>query len=217
MANQKTTSPKQSTEYLSIAFPVDAEITIQRSRFIASLRRAANRDQFDLALKEIISTYPKATHYCWGYRFYASPIQEHSSDAGEPAGTAGRPILGSLKKFSLQNIMAVVTRYYGGIKLGVKGLIAAYGDSTMTAIEKATIISDEPKLSLYFKCKYETYNVLLSRLERFHLDKSSINAIFTDFVTGHLPVPVSIVSILKDELDSISPGGNAFIYEIQEN
>jgi uncharacterized YigZ family protein len=217
MANQKTTSQKQSAKYLSVAFPVDAEITVQRSRFIASLRRAANRNQFDLALKEIISTYPKATHYCWGYRFHASPVQEHSSDAREPAGTAGRPILGSLKKFSLQNIMAVVTRYYGGIKLGVKGLIAAYGDSTMAAIEIATIISDEPKLSLYFKCKYETYNILLSRLERFHLETSSISANFTDFVAGHLPVPVSIISPLKNELDSISSRGNAVIYEIQED
>ncbi|MDR0648901.1 MAG: IMPACT family protein [Synergistaceae bacterium] len=209
-------SQKHTAGYLTIASSVDAEITVQRSRFIASLRRADCRDDFDAAMKDIIAAYPKATHYCWAYRFHAHTVLEHASDAGEPAGTAGRPILGSLKKFSLLNIMAVVTRYYGGIKLGVKGLIAAYGETTIYAIEKASIIMDEPRLILYFKCKYDIYNILLSRLERILPDMSSLDAEFSDVVTGRLPVPISAMSTLKAELDAISAGGSALNYEIRE-
>ena len=88
-------------QYYSIAKNIDAEITIQRSRFIASLRKAKNREEVDSALKEIALSYPKASHYCWAYRFVGDPMLEHSSDAGEPSGTAGRPILGALKKYSL--------------------------------------------------------------------------------------------------------------------
>jgi uncharacterized YigZ family protein len=214
MPRSKNTNPATNQEYLSIASPIDAELTIQRSRFIASLRRACNRSDFDSALKEIIASYPKATHYCWAYRFSSSTTIEHSSDAGEPPGTAGRPILGALKKHSLQNIMAVVTRYFGGIKLGVKGLIFAYGESTLLAIEKSAIITDEPKSLLSFECSYDLYNIFLSRIGRRLADNSSLRTEFTDIVSGNILIPNSLISLLSEELDSISPDGKSFIYSI---
>jgi uncharacterized YigZ family protein len=216
MTRPKNSDSTTEQEYLSIASPVDAEFSIQRSRFIASLRRVNNRTEFDIALKEIASTYPKATHYCWAYRFSANPVIEHSSDAGEPAGTAGRPILGSLKKHSLLNVMAVVTRYFGGIKLGVKGLIFAYSESTLLAIEKSTIIPDEPKSLLNFKCSYELYNIFLSRLERHLPDTTSLKTEFSDIISGNILIPNSSILLLSNDLDSISSDGKSFLYDIQE-
>ncbi|MDR0616038.1 MAG: YigZ family protein [Synergistaceae bacterium] len=217
MAQSKNSDTIPNQKFLSIVSSIDVELTVQRSRFIASLRQVDNRPEFDAALKGIISRYPKATHYCWGYRFFESPVIEHSSDAGEPAGTAGRPILGALKKHSLQNIMAVVTRYYGGIKLGVKGLIAAYGNSTLLAIEKSTIITDEPKSLLRFKCSYDLYNIFTSRLERCLDDCSSLKAEFTEIVSGTVLIPDSILPFLGAELDSLFPDAKSFIYDILQS
>ncbi|MDL2263477.1 YigZ family protein [Synergistaceae bacterium OttesenSCG-928-I11] len=199
-------------QYYTIEFPIDHEITVQRSRFIASLRVVKNRAEFDREMNEINRAFPKATHYCWAYRFNDRIPLEHSSDAGEPAGTAGRPILGALKKYSLLNIMGVVTRYYGGIKLGVKGLIAAYSLATIEAIEKATIAINEPKSIVKFATSYDLYNLILSRLEHCHIPPSSINAIFDVSISGEIIVPNSLLPSITLELENIASAKSTFSF-----
>ncbi|MDR1472535.1 MAG: YigZ family protein [Synergistaceae bacterium] len=201
-------------QYLSIAATVDLERTIKRSRFIASIRRAATRDEFDAEMRAIEKLYPKATHYCWAYRFNAMPILEHASDAGEPAGSAGRPILGALKKYSLSNTMAVVTRYYGGIKLGVKGLIASYGDTALMALEGAQRAIFEPMSLVRFISSYELYDILLARLDRHKISNSSIKAKFEEKISGEIEIPNSMREALEGELSRLSPGGKNFSYSI---
>jgi uncharacterized YigZ family protein len=201
-------------QYFSISDSIDHEITIQRSRFIASLRRVTDHSGFNSNMKEISGLYPKATHYCWAYRFSGSPVIEHSSDAGEPAGTAGRPILGALKKHAVSNIMAVVTRYYGGIKLGVKGLIAAYGSVIDAALENADIVILEPASLLTFTCSYELYNILLSRIDKAGIKNSSIKANFLDNISGEMEIPNSILLTLSKELEGISAHNHSFSYQV---
>lgn len=203
-----------SGQYLCVAEPVDRECVITRSRFIASIRVASNRAEFDSEMRAITRLYPKATHYCWAYRFNAFPILEHSSDAGEPAGTAGRPILGALKKNSLLNVMAVVTRYYGGVKLGVKGLIAAYGKTTLMALEGAQIVTREPASLLKFTCTYDLYNLLLARLDKYKISTDSIRGNFAERISGEIIIPNSKLLPLLSELSSISPRGESFSYSI---
>ncbi|MDR1509514.1 MAG: IMPACT family protein [Synergistaceae bacterium] len=201
-------------QFFSIALPVDFEITIKHSLFIASLRIASNKEEFNEILKQLAIQYPKANHYCWAYRFNTKPITEHASDAGEPPGTAGRPILGSLKKYSLLNTMAVVTRYYGGIKLGVKGLISAYGGTTFSAIENAEIIIREPMLKISFTCRYELYNTLLSLLQKYKIDPSNIQAIFAEDISGEILLPKSTANVFLNDINYISPQGKIFSYTI---
>lgn len=202
-------------QYYTIENNTDREMTIQRSRFIASLRKTKNRDEVDQELKQIAALYPKASHYCWAYRFVGKPILEHSSDAGEPSGTAGRPILGALKKHSLENILAVVTRYYGGVKLGVKGLIAAYGDTTLLAIENSKITIEEPSSLFSFRCTYDLYNILLTKLERASVDHATLETDFAEEVAGRSVIRNSLVLLLKKELDSINTSKTNFTYEIR--
>ena len=200
-----------SSKHLTIAAPTENEVTVQRSRFITSLRNVQNRGEVDLRLKEIYKLYPKATHYCWAYRFASNPVLEHSSDAGEPAGSAGRPILGALKKNNLLNILAVVTRYYGGIKLGIKGLISAYGESTQLAIQEAEIVTAEPLTVINFRCDYDIYNTFLARIKAF-LHDVEVTAEFTDRISGEFTIPTSEMDLLRDELDKLSPGNRSFEY-----
>lgn len=202
-------------QYLSIAKGVDAEATIQRSRFIASLRKVRNRGEIDAALKEVAAAYARASHYCWAYRLAGDPVLEHASDAGEPPGTAGRPILGALKRHSLGNILAVVTRYYGGVKLGVKGLIAAYGGTTLLAIEGGRIVVEEPSSRLTFRCAYDLYNILLARLERASVDPAALRTDFSEEVSGEATIPNSLIPALRGELDAIRADGRNFDYAIR--
>jgi uncharacterized YigZ family protein len=201
-------------QYLSISDSVDYEITVQRSRFIASLRRALDHSEFESNIKQISKHYTKATHYCWAYRFSASTVIEHSSDSGEPAGTAGRPILGALKKHSVLNIMAVVTRYYGGIKLGIKGLIDAYGSVTNLALENSNIIIVEPTSLMTFTCSYESYNIFLSIIEKSGIKSRSIKPKFSDNISGEIEIPNSLLLKLSDELDGLSIHNFSFNYQV---
>ena len=115
---------------------IDTEFTVKRSRFIGSVRTVLSAEEAAALIKDFPLLYPKANHHCWAYRVGIDSPLEHCSDAGEPAGTAGRPILGTIKRHLLDNTLIVVTRYFGGVKLGVRGLIEAYGTAAeMAAVE----------------------------------------------------------------------------------
>ena len=195
-------------QYLSIASPFDYELNIKRSRFIASLRWISNRKEFEEALKKINAQFPKANHYCWAYRFIGTPILEHASDCGEPSGSAGRPILGALKKYSLLNIAAVVTRYFGGVKLGVSSLINAYGEVTAQAILNSEIIVKEPMTSFEFSCSYEMFNLVLEILKRRQVDSKKIKTKFGENIFGEFEISTLNIGTLMKEFDEIKYRGN---------
>ena len=109
------------------------EIVIKNSRFIALVYKLAT-DNVDEILEEVKTIYPKATHYCYGYIYNE---YKKSSDDGEPTGTAGAPIINVLEKEQLNNILIIVVRYFGGIKLGAGGLIRAYTKATTEALKTA--------------------------------------------------------------------------------
>jgi putative IMPACT (imprinted ancient) family translation regulator len=108
----------------------EIEIVIHRSRFIGSARRVMSKEEASLFLKNRINRHPQADHHVWAYRIDPQSGLEHYSDAGEPGGTAGAPVFGVLVRQKLENAMVVVTRYFGGTKLGISGLIEAYRSCT---------------------------------------------------------------------------------------
>lgn len=114
-----------------------ANVKILRSEFIATIYPCSTSQDAQLLLREHNVLYSNATHNCYAYIFGINKDTQYYSDAGEPSGTAGKPILNSLLRNDLSGILAVVTRYYGGIKLGVKGLIDAYSEATELAIMAA--------------------------------------------------------------------------------
>jgi uncharacterized YigZ family protein len=209
---EQTSGVLRDGQFLSVENPVDYEQVINRSRFIASVRFVSNHGEFEKNLSDITRKYTKATHYCWAYRLAQNPALEHSSDAGEPSGSAGRPILGALKKYSLQNTMAVVTRYYGGVKLGIRGLIAAYGETALRAIEKAEIVRREPMIKFCFACDYNMYDILIAELEKFEINMSELNTVFEENISGEIRVPKSLVDSISNQLDLLSHGKGRIKY-----
>ena len=105
------------------------EAKIQKSRFIAHVCISTDETRARERIKIISSEHRQANHNCWAYRVGTLKREEYFSDDGEPAGTAGKPILGAILRQEMTNVLVVVTRYFGGIKLGVRGLIEAYGNA----------------------------------------------------------------------------------------
>ena len=126
--------------YLTIAAPAEAASRERSSKFLAYAYPVQDEGQIREILDALRKRYYDATHHCYAWRL--GPGGEHfrANDDGEPSGTAGRPILGQLLANSLTDCLVVVVRYFGGTKLGVPGLIAAYRESADAAIGAARIV-----------------------------------------------------------------------------
>lgn len=125
--------------YKQVVTPLESEIVIKKSRFITNLVPITSSDDAELQLKKICKKYSDATHNCYAYISNIIATEQRFSDDGEPQGTAGIPMLEVIKKQGIYMTLAVVTRYFGGIKLGASGLVGAYTDSVCTALKKADI------------------------------------------------------------------------------
>lgn len=136
---------------LTIAKSIRTEQVISRSRFICSLKKVKTEEEAQEFIKAVKKEFWDATHNCSAY--VIDEQHQRSSDDGEPAGTAGMPMLGVLRKQELQQVAAVVTRYFGGIKLGTGGLVRAYSGSVAQAVEAAGL-AQKVKMGLYmFSCE----------------------------------------------------------------
>ena len=128
----------QSNGYLIPADVISVEQEIKRSRFITTIGRASDKQQAEAFIRTVRSTYPGANHHCWAY-VAGNPFDTvlvGMSDDGEPQGTAGKPMLSILQHSKVGEIVVVVTRYFGGIKLGTGGLVRAYSSSVQMALKK---------------------------------------------------------------------------------
>lgn len=114
---------------------VQTELVVQKSRFLTSLYRVSTEQEAQAQIKALKKEYWDASHNCSAYIVGINPRAERSSDDGEPAGTAGAPMLEVLRQKELYNVVAVVTRYFGGIKLGAGGLTRTYAKAVSEAIK----------------------------------------------------------------------------------
>lgn len=122
-------------KYYTIKAPKRAEIKIKGSKFIGTAIMTPDREDAEAAIETIRKEFHDATHNCFAYRIGHSGLIFRYSDDGEPNGSAGKPILFAIKKFGYSDVSVVVTRYYGGTKLGVGGLARAYGEAAEAALE----------------------------------------------------------------------------------
>lgn len=126
--------------FRTIQGPSQGEYKDKGSKFIAFAFPVSNEEQIKLHLETLRKKYHDARHHCYAWRLNAEMDRFRSNDDGEPAGSAGNPILGQIRSKQLTNILVVVVRYFGGTLLGVSGLIKAYRSATADALEEAKII-----------------------------------------------------------------------------
>jgi len=153
--------------YHTIAGEAMAEYKDRGSRFLAYLFPITKVDDFKRRLKTLKEEHPKAAHHCFAYRFGTDGTNFRTSDDGEPAGTAGKPILGQLDSKGVTNAAVVVVRYFGGTLLGVPGLIAAYKTATALALQLTPVIQMPILVSYELQFDYTALNSVMLLVKRF--------------------------------------------------
>ena len=175
-------------------------LEVKHSRFLAQAAPVATPDDALAFLREI--AVPDATHNCWAYRIGG---EYRSSDDGEPAGTAGRPILAAIDGQGFDRVMVVVTRWYGGIQLGTGGLARAYGGSANSCLQGAASEPLVERTLLQCLCPYallEQFKTLLAAADGCIMDERFLAA----GVHLHVGVPVHQHAQLQQRLQNLSRG-----------
>ncbi|MDF2457519.1 MAG: Xaa-Pro dipeptidase, partial [Cytophagaceae bacterium] len=131
--------------FQTLRFPVEGLYKEKGSKFLSKALPVQSEDEIKQHLASIRKEYDDARHVCYAFSLQEPFLTERGNDDGEPAHTAGTPILNQIRSFELSNVLVVVVRYFGGTKLGVSGLIQAYKAAAEDALQKAEIIAIEPK------------------------------------------------------------------------
>ena len=156
---------------------VSGEIIEKKSKFIANVFCVETANEAEEKIKEIKNKYYDAKHNCFAYLIMGenNEIIKKASDDGEPSGTAGLPILQILEKRNLSNILVIVTRYFGGILLGTGGLLRAYSDATINALDKAEIIEKTLGLEIIIETTYKDVEQVKYYLEKQKTKITNVN------------------------------------------
>ncbi|MBZ1393438.1 YigZ family protein [Psychrobacter pacificensis] len=144
--------------YQTLKRAVTARLEIKKSEFIAYAYPVISREEAMFHVEQLREQYPDARHFCWGY-IIGDPDNTTSAgfdDDGEPSGTAGRPILGVLQHKSIGNIIIIVVRYFGGIKLGAGGLTRAYAGAAQAAVDEMTLNPYVPMAQIQILAEFAT-------------------------------------------------------------
>ncbi|MGC4377988.1 YigZ family protein [Fictibacillus sp. Mic-4] len=142
------------SNYFTIKTTGEHELIIDKSRFIAHIARAETEEEAIQFIQSIKKKHYNATHNCSAYLIGEQDQIQKANDDGEPSGTAGVPMLEVLKKRKLKDVVVVVTRYFGGIKLGAGGLIRAYGKSVSEALNAVGVVERKLMQVVHTKIEY---------------------------------------------------------------
>ena len=151
--------------FLTVSGRAEATLIEKKSRFIGYVNTAATEAEAQDFLNEIRAAHRAATHNCYAWQIGAQDQFQRSGDDGEPAGTAGRPILEAIKTAGLKDTVVVVTRYFGGILLGTGGLVRAYSASARAAIAAAGIVRCKPASLYALTVEYSDWQRLTNFLQ----------------------------------------------------
>lgn len=179
---------------------VISEQIINKSRFITSLFPVESPSDALAILKSVKKEYYDATHNCYAYIIGDNSEHIKYSDDKEPSQTAGVVIYEVLKKNNLTNVLCIVTRYFGGVKLGSGGLVRAYSGSAAKAVEAAKIIEIISMTSISITCSYEVLDLIQNYLKDYELTDS----VYTDRITLKYLIPESIKDKTIEELINLT-------------
>ena len=193
-------------QYVTVSDSSESEIIIERSRFLTLVAPCANEEEARALLSKRKKQHFSANHNCYAFIAEGGQIAKFSDD-GEPGGTAGAPIMEALKKSGVINAIVIVTRYFGGIKLGAGGLTRAYIRSAaegLKAAKKATFyLTDKIRFSL----SYEDYQTFL----RFSFDGAKVASVdFSDSVTVTMNVKSEAITSFNDSFTQTFLGKYAY-------
>lgn len=198
--NEKTPN---KTFYKTITKPTTSELIIANSRFIANAFPIDSIDKAKDFIREIQEKYHNATHNCFAFTLGVNNDYFRYNDNGEPQGTAGKPIYNAILHFGLTDVLVLVTRYFGGIKLGTSGLINAYFESTRHVLSLAEIIEVPITKTLYLDMDYECFPKIQHLL---YQQTRDFEEYFSDKVEIFVQIPITHLDSFIAKINNISNG-----------
>lgn len=184
-------NPKQALspdEYLSIKASSEGLYKDNGSRFLSLAYPVKSAEEAEEIVKKLRKEHYDATHHCYAYRIGLKGEPWRANDDGEPSGTAGRPILGELLSRNLSDILVVVVRWFGGVKLGVPGLIKAYRTATQEALLNAETITKTATLPIKITFPYSQTDKVLRELRKRNIEDSDKKFEEECSLTAHIPL-----------------------------
>ena len=183
--------------YTTIAAPSEGLYKEKGSKFLAFAYPVSTEDEIKNLLQDLRKKFFDARHHCYAYRLGPDGATWRVNDNGEPSSTAGKPIFGQLISFGLSNVLVVVIRYFGGIKLGVSGLINAYRTAARDALEHAQTVEKQVRENITLEYTYEQTNAVMKAVR--DLQAEIIDQSFTG---GPLPCRI-VVAILPSRAKAL--------------
>ena len=198
--------------FATISAPQTAEVKIKGSRFIGHALPTESVDFCETLISQHRRKYHDATHVCYGYCVgVGDTAVARTSDAGEPHGSAGAPILRVIRGQDLTNILVIVVRYFGGTKLGIGGLIQAYTKTAQTVLENAELTPHTITTTLQFRIAYDYLNQTMRELSKINAQIKEQE--FADHILLKAIVPVSDENRLRQNLTNLTAGSIVFLVE----
>lgn len=188
-------------DYLTIASKAESVFTEQRSKFLSFAHPVDDAESAKQIARDYAKRFFDARHVCWAYMIGADRKEFLSTDNGEPSGTAGKPILGQINSFGITNVVVIVVRYFGGIKLGTSGLIAAYRQAARQAIEAAEIIECSEMGDISITFPFVAMNSVMKIVKSYALKIKSQSFDNTCHLT--LTLPLSDIPVITARLTDI--------------
>ncbi|WNB92705.1 YigZ family protein [Bacillus sp. NEB1478] len=198
------------SDYLTVKQTGQHEIIIDKSRFITHIARATTEEEAISFIQSIKKEHNSATHNCSAYLIGETDNIQKANDDGEPSGTAGVPMLEVLKKRQLKDTVAVVTRYFGGIKLGAGGLIRAYGKSVSEGLNHIGVVNRQLHQIIHILVDY----TLLGKMEN-ELRNSSYpikDMKYTDKVEIQMYVPINETETFYEWITDLSNAQSEILF-----
>lgn len=190
--------------YLTIGKTGQHELIIKKSKFICSLARTETVEEAQEFIEQVFKKYHDATHNTYAYTLGLNDNQVKASDNGEPSGTAGIPELKALQLMKLKNVTAVVTRYFGGIKLGAGGLIRAYSNSVTEAAQNIGVVKCVMQQLIQFSIPYNRIDEINHYLEENRISIASQE--YTTNVTIQIYLDLDQIQKVEDSLINLLSG-----------
>ena len=187
--------------FKTIAAIAEGTYSEKRSKFLAFALPVETIEQVKQYVAEYQKRYYDARHACYAYMLGAERTDFRANDNGEPSGTAGKPILGQINSYGLTNILIIVVRYFGGIKLGTSGLIVAYRQAAIEALENATIIERTVDDEITFSYEFPMMNAVMKIVK--DLNPQIIAQGYDTDCTMTLRQRLSLMPRLKAKLEKV--------------
>ncbi len=188
-------------EFKTIKGKSEGTYTELRSKFLAFAYPVSTVDEVKAIVDEYRKKYYDARHVCWAYMLGHERLTFRSNDDGEPSGTAGKPILGQINSRELTNILVIVVRYFGGVKLGTSGLIQAYKSATIEALEAAEIVERQVEQQIDIRFDYLQMNAVMRIVKE--EQPAVISQQFDNSCTMTLAIRISLAPHLLKRLSKV--------------